>query len=223
MRVATKWARITDDGVICQSAVDHDGKGTIVSRNRYEGTSIVLVRHARPVIDPGRPPGEWGLDEGYAADLASFAETLRPLGIDGVVTSPEPKAVGTARAIVDALTVPMSEDDDLREQGNGPIPWFSDDEFRRVVAEHFRRPDEIVLGAESSADAGRRFAAAVERARARFRFPALVSHGRVMCGYLAGVLERDPTPIWSDLRMPDALVLDLDRKHLSRVGEEKKV
>jgi broad specificity phosphatase PhoE len=195
-----------------------------VSRKLFEGTSIVLVRHARPVIDPGRPPGEWALDELYAPDVQALVESLRPLGLDGVVTSPEPKAVGTARAIVDALGVPLSEDEALREQGSGPIPWFENpDDFRGAVAEHFRRRDEAVFGGEASADAAGRCDGAVGRARARFRRPALVTHGRVMCGYLRDELHVDPVFIWSDLRMPDALMLDFEKRSLTRIGEETEV
>jgi len=194
------------------------GEGNDMGKERPAATRIVLVRHALPVIDPGRPAREWVLDGGAAASVTRLADALRDMEVDGILTSPEPKASGTARLIASELGLAVTEDSGLREQGGDRLPWFSDPEdFFAAVAEHFARPHNAVLGAESSTGAVNRFAAAIDRACADCRFPVVVTHGRVMCGYIGRVLGTDPMVTWRELRLPDAFMLDVESGTCSRV------
>jgi broad specificity phosphatase PhoE len=182
---------------------------------------LVLVRHARPDIDPLRPAGEWPLAAGAAASVERLAASLDGLGADGVITSPEPKAAATARILSTALDLPLSEDDAFREQGGDGIPWFDDPaEFHAAVANHFARHDAVVFGAESSSMAALRFANGVERSRSMYRYPIVVTHGRVMCGYLRRATGVDPMTIWPSLQMPDALAVVRDAGTIARVTGE---
>lgn len=179
---------------------------------------LVLIRHARPVIDPARPAGVWPLADDARDSVIWLAEVIAPLAADGIVSSPEPKALDTARLIATHSDLPLRENTSLREQGGDTIPWFPEpDRFRAAVREHFSRADEAVFGNESSADATARFAGAVERARARYRVPVLVTHGRVMCGYLGATFGVDPFEIWETLQLPDAIVVDFRSGSVTRV------
>jgi broad specificity phosphatase PhoE len=170
---------------------------------------VLLVRHAQPVIVPDRPAGEWVLADQASEAVRLLAKGMRGLNPDGVVASPEPKALGTAHILATGLGLPLDEDKALREQGRDSIPWIEGEaEFRAAVSDHFLRSGAVVFGDESSSDAVSRFAAAVERALAVHRFPVLVTHGRIMCGYIGRVLGRDPMDFWAELRMPDAFLLD---------------
>jgi broad specificity phosphatase PhoE len=95
------------------------------------------------------------------------------------------------------------------------------EEFQAAVAEHFSRPTDVVLGAESSSAAVDRFEMAVNRARMDRRCPILVSHGRIMCGYMARAVGIDPMSIWPTLLMPDAIMLDLDTGQWCAVDREE--
>ena len=184
-------------------------------------TKVVLVRHARPEIDPAHPAGTWTLAADAGAAVDRLASNLAGLGVDSIVTSPEPKALATGTIIARALDVPLSEDDAFREQGLDTVPWIPAPEgFVAAVRDHFARPDEAVLGDEPSATAAARFAAGVERALALHRFPIVVTHGRIMCGYLHQATGVDPMEIWPSLRMPDALVVDLDNGSIARSTAE---
>jgi broad specificity phosphatase PhoE len=190
-------------------------QGSSVSR-------VVLVRHARPVIDAVRPPGEWAMADCADEDVVRLAAGLRSLEVDGVVASPEPKAHGTGQILANELALPLATDDALREQGRDTIPWIEGEgAFRAAVAIHFAHSHDAVFGAESSADAVKRFAGAVQRARSVYQFPVLVTHGRIMCGYIGRVLGRDPMDFWPDLQMPDAFVLDPVAGSCERIGTGK--
>lgn len=179
---------------------------------------LVLVRHALPVIVQDRPPEEWSLHDDAAADVECLAGELRRQGIDGIVTSPEPKAIGTAHLIATKLDIPVTEDDALREQGGGSVPWLEGEAFGRTVAEHFARPDEAVFGTETSNAAADRFAIGVDRACRQYTLPAIVTHGRVMCAWLRRAVGRDPMEIWPHLRLPDALLVDQEKGTAEWIG-----
>lgn len=182
---------------------------------------IVLVRHARPDIDPARPAGEWSLAHDAGEVVNRLAANLGGLGVDGVLSSPEPKALATARILSTALDIPLAEDDAFREQGLDSVPWIPDqDGFVAVVRDHFARPDAAVFGDEPSTMAAARFADGVERALEMHGFPIVVTHGRVMCGYLRRATGVDPMEIWPTLRMPDALVVDPGAPTIVRVTGE---
>jgi hypothetical protein len=76
-----------------------------------------------------------------------------------------------------------------------------------------------VFGDEPSSRAAERFSGGVARATAVYRFPVIVTHGRVMCGYLREAIGVDPMDVWPALRMPDAYVVDLEGGSLERLGE----
>lgn len=183
---------------------------------------ILLVRHARPLVDAGRPSHEWDLEDGASEDIVSLSPYLRRFNVDGIITSPERKAVSTAGIIASVLRLPVVVEPALREQGNEGVPWVGGEHlFREAVAHHFARPCEVVLGNESSDDAVKRFGAGVERARAWHRFPLLVGHGRVMSGFIARIAGMQPMEVWTDLRMPDALIVDIENKTWRRIGEKE--
>lgn len=193
-----------------------------MAREESLAPRIVLVRHAKPVVDPQCPAHDWGLVEGAEENLLSLVARLRPLDVDGIITSPERKAAATARIIAIELGLGVVEEPALREQGGEYVPWIGTKHgFRAAVGGHFARPEEAMLGNESSTEAVERFITAIERARARYHLPLLVTHGRVMSGFLARVLDTYAVSVWKELRMLDALVVDLLRRTCLRVGAKE--
>lgn len=151
--------------------------------------SLILVRHGKTVADPGLPASQWPLQD---------ADTCRTLGRllpdRPVITSPEPKAVGTALAFGREFSI----DDRLREVTR---PWTAAaSEFEASVADYLHgKPIEEW---EPQADAVQRFAAAASG--------IVVSHGTVISLYLGAVSNTDPFEFWQKLKMPDAWELTAD-------------
>jgi broad specificity phosphatase PhoE len=128
------------------------------------------------------------------------------LEVDAVVSSPEPKALATARA----FGAPVEVDERLREHERAGMPFLSTpSEFERAVARGFARPGEVVLGSESFDAARERFAAGV--ADASREHPegrlAIVSHGTVIALYAARAWGADALAVWRGLALPDVLEL----------------
>jgi len=173
---------------------------------------IVLVRHAEPEIDADKPAAEWALTLRGEQSTRLLCDAVRDLGPTRVIASPELKAIQTGQIIAGALDLPFAEDERLAEQGAGPGEFLTDyTQFRALVRRHFAEPGTAVMRGESSYDAGRRYDAAVRDAAADGA-PVLVSHGRIMASWLSSLTGQDAWGIWTDLRMPDLIEVDLEAR-----------
>lgn len=172
---------------------------------------VLLVRHAEPHIDIERPAAEWALTPRGVASAQRLAAVLMASAPTRIVASPERKAVETARILGGALAIPVDRDDRLSEQGAEAGQFLTDyAEFRALVRSHFDHPDEVVMRQESSHAAGQRFDDVVRAQLASGDHLVIVSHGRIMSSWLAAVTGASAWQVWSELRLPDLLEVDLD-------------
>ncbi len=134
--------------------------------------TLTLVRHGRPATRTDLPAAEWEL----APDAHRAVLALSSVGGPDArwYSSPEPKALATARLLADR---PVQVVDDLREAGRTAV-WLGVDEFHAVVRRCFDRPDEPGLpGWEPLARTRRRVAAATRELLADGGDLVLVGHG----------------------------------------------
>jgi broad specificity phosphatase PhoE len=146
-----------------------------------------------------------------AAVLTAFEPTR-------IVASPERKAVETGRILADALQLPLGEAAHFSEQGAGPHEFIDDYRaFRSLVRDHFNRPDEVIMRHESSLAAGRRFGEGVKALDGRDAVPVIVTHGRIMASWLSALSGANAWDIWTGLRMPDLVEVDLEARAFRRI------
>lgn len=168
---------------------------------------ISFVRHSMAVPDTDRHPTEWVLDSGgrlEAEELAARLEVAPAIG--ALVSSTEPKALGTAEVIGAHWGAEVRGDDRLREASR---PWVGPG--YRAVAHRYLR-GEAVDGWEPHAEVAQRVEACVEEAcaAAEGRPVVVVTHGLVLAVHLRMRLGRefDAESFWSCLAFPDAWALD---------------
>ncbi|MEJ7839088.1 MAG: histidine phosphatase family protein [Thermomicrobiales bacterium] len=173
---------------------------------------LCLVRHTTPLIDPDRPAEEWNVGEEGRAQAESILPTLEEIGATVIVSSPELKAQITAEILAHGSGLPLRNDERLREQGLGAVPFYGGhDEFHEKVREHFAHPEIKLLGNESSRAAAHRFDLVV-REFGKDELPVLVSHGRILSAWLASQVDLDAYDIWQSLLMPDALFVEMNTR-----------
>jgi len=183
---------------------------------------VLLVRHAEPDIDVAVPAEEWSLTARGVESTSRLATILADLAPTVIVTSPERKAVETGRVIAGSLGLPLEQDASFSEHGASPLKFMTDyAEFRELVKRHFAEPDRIVMRDESSRDAGERFGRGIRQLEQQSTSPAdvpvIVSHGRIMASWLAGLTGGSPWEIWNDFRMPDLIEVDLSQATMRKV------
>jgi len=166
--------------------------------------SVILVRHAMPVVDLSVPPHEWVL-QGPVGSLGLPADAY-------LAASTEPKALGTVAPFgpvaADARFREIARSADESDEG-----WFE----RRLA---------YVEGADHSGWEPRsavvaRFDAGVNDhwVRAAGRPLVVASHGMAMTLWLTARIGLDaPGAFWSSLRLPDALAVDLVARTVARLS-----
>jgi len=168
---------------------------------------ISYVRHSMAVPDDTLHPTEWVLDGAGRVDADELARRLEVAPAIGVlVSSTEPKAMGTAEVIGRRWGADVRPDDRLREATR---PWVGPG--YRAVAHRYLRGDAI-NGWEPHADVAARAESVVQDALAdaHGRPVVVVTHGLVLAVHLQTRLGAgfDAESFWSCLAFPDAWALD---------------
>lgn len=175
---------------------------------------LVLVKHARPDVDPARPSAEWTLGVDGLEGSVRLAAKLRPLGLDLVVGSVEPKATETARIVAKELDLPFQTGHDLHEHERRSAGYLDASRFQDAIRQLFAHPRELVFGEETADAAARRFGAAVDALLAAHRRQRLciVAHGTVIALHLERHYGVDGFATWKALELPSYVVVDRGTK-----------
>ena len=171
---------------------------------------LILAKHARPEVDPTVPSARWTLDADGVAGARRLAERLRPLAVQRVVTSVEPKAAETGRVVAEVLDLPYQTGHDLHEHVR-PVPGFqARDDFEANIRRLFAEPGRVVFGAESADAAAQRFGTALDALARAYRGVRLcvVAHGTVISLHLERRYGTDGFATWQTLDVPSYVVVD---------------
>ncbi len=175
------------------------------------GRTLVLVKHAMPVVDPHAPPNSWRLSEEGRRQSILLAEKLRGYGLDLVVTSEEPKATETGKIVAEHLNLGWAVASGLHEHDRTGAPFGTRMEFESAARAFFENPGTLVWGNETAEQAGARFAGGVHAVLAEHAKDnvALVAHGTVITLFLKVCSDIDAYGFWSQLGLPSFCVLSL--------------
>jgi broad specificity phosphatase PhoE len=156
---------------------------------------LLFVRHTAVELLDGVPPRDWPVTEEGRRAAERLAREPIWRELTHVATSPEDKAVETARPLARAAELAPHVDDDLREVAR-ELPVLPRAEYAELVARWLGGED--LPGFEPREHAARRFAAAVDRAAAASPGPtAVVTHGLVLALHL-GLTPHE----WAALPLP---------------------
>jgi broad specificity phosphatase PhoE len=172
---------------------------------------LYLVRHGRSEMDRRRPPHTWGLDPAGLAAVDALRASGRLPAEARWFSSPEAKALDTARRLTDR---PVAVVPELREHERHTTHWFDDPaDFRATVRRAFDEPDRPALdGWETLATARDRVVSAVRRILADHPSDdvVLAGHGTAWTALVAELTGQAPDlEAWERLRMPDLWVVDV--------------
>lgn len=164
------------------------------------GSKLVFVRHAMPLVGSDLPSREWPLSEVGRSDAKALARQLDFPSGTPVVSSDELKAKQTAEAFATDVVI----DPRLREVGR---PWVEGD--YEATARRWLEGEDLE-GWEPRSDVVKRMIEAVNEADTRFeRGVCLVSHGLAISVVVADLAGVDRVELWSQLRFPDYVTVDL--------------
>jgi broad specificity phosphatase PhoE len=175
---------------------------------------LILVKHGMPQIEPERPRSSWMLSEMGRAVAARAGEALARYAPDRLLSSAEPKAAETARALAPAFGLAPEVDPGFGEHRADDDPFESAAAFEAKVVRLFADPVGLVMGEETGEAARLRFDAALGRIGPA-KTAVVVAHGRVITLWLSHRLGFDPMPFWKAFSFCHAAVLEHDRLEIA--------
>ena len=187
-----------------------------------------FLRHAEPDLRPDVSGHEWGLSEQGRLETRQLAEKLSRDGstrLSRVWSSPEPKALETARIVAETIGLPLTVEPDLREHQAPDLPLMAPAAFASLVGRFLASAGEHPLGAESWESLEHRFDSVLRRGLslgADSDGLVLATHGRwLACGlprYLSQSDGFDRVAWWKALERPDWVSVQLPAG-VSRLAE----
>ena len=171
---------------------------------------IILVKHAAPVVVPGKSADQWPLAAAGREAAAALAGDLKGFHAVCVIHSVEPKAVETGQLIAAGLGIKAMAQEALHEHERRTVPHLRTSDFLSLMAQVFKRKDEVVLGEESAGAALLRFRSAVEAVCVAYPEGNLiiVTHGTVIALFLESISQEDGYRIWRDMGLPSYAVVE---------------
>lgn len=176
-------------------------------------TSLYLVKHSLPEIDPEAPSAFWILSEEGQARCAWLADQLSERGVTRIYCSLEPKASETAALTGERMRAEVMLHANLHENDRTDFGFHDQIELRNYIRAFFNQPQDIIIGKESARMALERFTAAVGLAQreSRGKTIAIVAHGTVITLLVAQHNKHVPAyPMWEHLGLPSIVEVDAD-------------
>ncbi len=178
--------------------------------------ALILVRHSLPRVVGDISSTLWGLSEGGRAAAARLAERLVTFQPVAIVSSPEPKAEETARIIAGCLELEVTGDEGFVEQRRPGLTFGTHADFEASIRRIFENPAERPFGGESADEAYARFEKSLCDHAARPL--VVVTHGTVLTLFVSRKTGLDPMTLWTDLKLPEAIVLDSKMQLVARLS-----
>src|SRR3954467_14306738 len=123
---------------------------------------LLLIKHARPEVDPAVASEEWRLGAEGREGAKRLADRLGAYHFARLYSSVEPKALETAQIVAGPRDLSVLTQPGLHEHDRRNVPHMASREFISMVALFFKEPDGLVLGDETADEAYARFAEAVD-------------------------------------------------------------
>ena len=184
-------------------------------------TTLILVKHSLPQIEPGKPASEWSLSEEGRKRSVRLAERLAQYKLQHIFSSTETKAKQTAAIIAKRMDVPHEVVQGLHEHERRNFPIVSEEAYRAAAASLFQNPEHLIFGDETALQAGERFQVSLSVLLNRTDGDlVVVSHGTVISLFVAETNDVDAFRLWSQMGLPSFVVLSRPNLELLDVVAE---
>lgn len=159
--------------------------------------SITFLRHFETEVDPEEPQSEWNLSESGENQQEEFIETAE-FDYDAVYSSPEKKALKTAREISERYDIPLIVSSDLKEVDRSGEGFIEDHDRYVEMVEEFLTAEEVDFDWEDYESVQERLLSFYESVDREKNILA-VTHGMILSTFLPKLFEKDGFKFWRGL------------------------
>jgi broad specificity phosphatase PhoE len=179
---------------------------------------LFFLRHFKTKPDRSKPVSEWGLDKEGLSEMDKLLKSDRLKNIDIIFSSPESKALLTARKMGEKYQIPVVECNHLVEVDRTQSGFIEGD-YLNVATEY--------LGGKNSShpwetlpDVKKRIRAFLSHANEKGRGNVLVvSHGLFLSVLLSEYFGKKPADYWNSLKFGQ--IITANPKKLNTIWNQK--
>lgn len=173
--------------------------------------TLVLIKHAMPLIDERFPASTWHLSEAGRDKCEALSKSLSQFLPANVYTSAEPKAIETAQLSTSSYSIDqITTDWRLNEHYRETYMFQCQIQFEAHIKEFFDYPNRLIFGEETADKAYIRFNTAIQEILSNgtpAQHSLIFSHGTVISLWVSHFLDISPFPLWKSLTLPSYIVI----------------
>lgn len=187
---------------------------------------LLLVKHSVSNHNPDQPASEWGLTTEGIQRCRALATHIAPYQPKQLFSSTMIKAHDTARWVAQELgDIPIVENAELQEhRRESNAPYFDDvEQFQTTIKHMLENPKDLIYGNETAYNARLRFELGLMQCLRKAESDeniVVIAHGTVNALFTAQHNNIDIFDLWSRLKLPSIIVLDLPSFKLESVIED---
>lgn len=173
---------------------------------------LYLIRHARAQMT-GNTADRWTLSEEGRRQARVLAHQDFWRDVGRIYSSPEPKALETARPAARRWDIPLAVADDLREPRRPRLIV----DYEATIEQVFANPRKSISGLEPATEAAHRVTRCIKELSEKHaeQTLAVISHGLVMTLILSRLENRLPTLYdWRSIPFTGLRVIDTEQWQL---------
>jgi len=186
---------------------------------------LLLVKHSNSNHNPHQPSYEWALTDEGIARCKPLATHIAPYHPRQLFASTMPRAQQTAQLVsAEFDNIPIIENPLLEEHSRkSNAPYTTVEAFRDNLKQLFAQPDTLIFGDETANQALHRFNQGVDSVLKQADTDeniVIIAHGTVNILFTAQHNAIDNYDLWTRLKLPSIVVLDLPSFTLDSVIED---
>lgn len=163
--------------------------------------TVTFLRHFKTEIDPEEPQSEWNLSDKGKEQQKDFIQS-NEFDYDIIYSSPEKKALETARKISDEADIPLVVSSDLKEVDRSREGFIEDHEKYIDMVERYLEKEEIGFDWENFEEAEKRILSFSNTVDPEKDILA-VTHGMLISTFMPELFEQDRFDFWQSLGFGD--------------------
>ena len=174
---------------------------------------ILFLRHFKTKIDPTIPARDWQLDQKGQDDMKKMLEEYDFSKISRIISSPEQKAMVTAKAIAQKFDLEFREEPLVKEVDRTKAGFIERD-YDQAVKDYLIS-DNFSYAWEPRSSIQQRIKKALEKISDSDETILVISHGLYLSLMLAPYFEKDVVSFWKDLGFGQ--IITVDKKKLQEL------
>ncbi|RLJ09247.1 MAG: hypothetical protein DRP13_00545 [Candidatus Aenigmatarchaeota archaeon] len=170
---------------------------------------IIFIRHFKPKIDKSRPITEWELDDDAILEMEQRISKINFKNIEKVFTSPEKKALTTAKFIANNLNIRLIVTDNLKEVDRSKTGFIEGD-YKQIVKDYFTAHN-FKYEWEPLEKVKERIKRFLITIKDEGNDIVVVSHGMYLSILLSPYFQKDIVSFWNDLKLGEIITVKKNR------------